>query len=104
MAELVRMQMMIEKQDQIKLQQIARTQGTSVSEILRKLVKTYLDEQHRAEVERFQAMLEQVEEIRQRNAARYGVYSGDLLRAVREEHEREKDEQWQSLSSTQASS
>jgi metal-responsive CopG/Arc/MetJ family transcriptional regulator len=95
MAELIRVQVMLEKSDQAELQGIAQEQGKSVSEILRELVRRYLEEQRRAETERFRRTLAKVREIRERNAARYGVYEGDILRDVREEYEREQEEKWQ---------
>lgn len=94
MTELIRVQVLLEKGDQAELQEIAHEQGKSVSEILRELVRQYLDEQRRAEVEQFRRTLAKVREIRERNVAQYGMYEGDLMRDVRDEHEREQEEQW----------
>lgn len=95
MAELIRVQVMLDKSDQIELHEIAQKEGKSVSEILRELVRRYLEEQHRAESEQFRHTLAKLREIRERNAAKYGVYEGDIMRDVREEHEREQEEKWQ---------
>ncbi len=95
MAELIRVQVMLDKSDQDELREIAQEQGKSVSELLRELVRRYLEEQHRAESEQFRRTLAKLREIRERNAARYGVYEGDLMREVREDYEREQEEKWQ---------
>jgi metal-responsive CopG/Arc/MetJ family transcriptional regulator len=94
MTELIRVQVLLEKGDQAELQEIAHERGKSVSEILRELVRQYLEEQRRAEAEQFRRTLAKVREIRERNVAQYGVYEGDLMRDVRDEHEREQEEQW----------
>lgn len=44
MADLVRVQIMLEKSDQTQLQEPAHEQGKSVSAILRHLVRRYLEE------------------------------------------------------------
>lgn len=95
MTELIRVQVMLDKSDQDELREIAQEQGKSVSELLRELVRRYLEEQHRAESEQFRRTLAKLREIRERNAARYGVYEGDLMREVREDYEREQEEKWQ---------
>jgi len=95
MAELIRVQVMLDKSDQAELAEIAREQGKNLSEILRDLVRRYLDEKRREEAERFRHTLTRVREIRERNAARYGVYEGDLMREVREDYEREQEARWQ---------
>lgn len=95
MAELIRVQVMLDKSDQDELRKIAQEQGKSVSELLRELVRRYLEEQRRAESEQFRRTLAKLREIRERNAARYGVYEGDLMREVREDYEREQEEKWQ---------
>uniref|UniRef100_A0A7C4L3C2 CopG family transcriptional regulator n=1 Tax=Bellilinea caldifistulae TaxID=360411 RepID=A0A7C4L3C2_9CHLR len=94
MSELIRVQVMLDKSDQVELHEIAQEQGKSVSEILRELVRRYLEEQRRAESEQFRRTLAKLREIRERTAAQYGVYEGDILRDVREEHEREQEEKW----------
>ncbi|MEW6181004.1 MAG: ribbon-helix-helix protein, CopG family [Chloroflexota bacterium] len=94
MTELIRVQVMLDKSDQVELHEIAREQGKSVSEILRELVRRYLEEQRRAESEQFRRTLAKLREIRERTAAQYGVYEGDILRDVREEYEREQEEKW----------
>lgn len=95
MAELIRVQVMLDKSDQDELRKIAQEQGKSVSELLRELVRRYLEEQRRAESEQFRRTLAKLREIRERNAARYGAYEGDLMREVREDYEREQEEKWQ---------
>jgi len=95
MTELIRVQVMLDKSDQDELREIAKEQGKSVSELLRELVRRYLEEQRRAESEQFRRTLAKLREIRERNAARYGVYEGDLMREVREDYEREQEEKWQ---------
>lgn len=94
MTNLVRVQIMLEKSDQAQLQELAHEQGKSVSAILRHLVRRYLEEQRQAESEQFRRTLAKVREIRERNAAQYGVYEGDILRDVREEYEQEQEEKW----------
>ncbi len=94
MAELIRVQVMLDKSDQVELHEIAKEQGKSVSEILRELVRRYLEEQRRAEREQFRRTLAKLREIRERTAAEYGVYEGNILVDVREEYEREQEEKW----------
>ncbi len=94
MAELIRVQVMLDKNDQMELHEIAQEQGKSVSEILRELVRRYLEEQRRTESEQFRRRLAKLREIREPTAAQYGVYEGEILRKVREEYEREHEEKW----------
>ncbi len=94
MAELIRVQVMLDKNDQARLQETAREQGKSMSEILRELVRRYLEEQRQTEKEQFRRTLAKVREIRERTVAQYGMYEGDIMREVREEHEREQEEKW----------
>ncbi len=95
MRELVRVQILLDKNDHSELHEVAKGQGKSLSEILRELVHRYLEEQRQAESEQFRHILARLREIRERNATEYGVYEGEILQDVREEYEREQEERWQ---------
>lgn len=93
-ASLLRAQVMLDPEDYRRLQSLAEKQGKSLSETIREVVLQYLNEQERQEQEKFQKSLDELRQIRQRNAARYGIYQGDLVNEAREERERQMEDVW----------
>ncbi len=93
-AQLLRAQVMLDPEDYRRLQSLASEQGKSLSETIREAVLRYLEEQERLEQEKFLKSLEEMRQIRERNAARYGIYKGDLVNEAREERERQMEDVW----------
>lgn len=96
--QLLRAQVMLDPESYRRLQSLANEQGKSLSETIREVVLRYLDEQERQEQEQFRKSLEEMRKIRERNAARYGVYQGDLVNESREERERQMEDVWRQWS------
>jgi predicted SpoU family rRNA methylase len=96
--QLLRAQVMLEPEDYERLLSLANEQKKSLSETIREVVLRYLDELERQEQEQFRKSLEELRRIREENAARYGVYQGDLINEVREERERQMEDVWKQWS------
>lgn len=96
--QLIRAQVMLDPADYRRLQSLASEAGKSLSETLREAVLRYLDEQERQKQEQLRKTLEEMRQIREQNAARYGVYKGDLVNEAREERERQTENIWKQWS------
>lgn len=96
---LVRTQVLFDEDTLRKLKAAAEEQQRSLSDLVRELVKIGLEHQRRQELERFEAVMEKLRQIREANAARYGEVPSDLLEQIREERTREIEERlWGPLS------
>jgi len=96
---LVRTQVLFDEDTLRKLKAAAEEQQRSLSDLVRELVKIGLEHQRRQELERFEAVMEKLRQIREANAARYGEVPPDLLEQIREERAREIEERlWSPLS------
>ncbi len=99
---LLRTQVLFDEDTLRKLKAAAEEQGRSVSDLVRELVESGLESRRQQEMQRFEAVLEQLRQIREANAAKYGEVEPDLLEKVREERDREMEELlWGSSSLTQ---
>jgi len=99
---LVRTQVLFDEDTLRKLKVAAKKQERSVSDLVRELVESGLENQQQQELQQLEAALGQLRQIREANAAKYGEVEPDLLEKVREERGREiEDLLWNSSSSTQ---
>lgn len=96
--QLMRAQVLLDSEDFQRLRAMAQEQGNSLSEIVREAVLRFLEEQERLKQEEFLKTLEDMRQIREKNASRYGTYHGDLVNEVRREREREIEDVWQQWS------
>mgnify|MGYP000055979605 CR=1 FL=1 len=95
---LLRAQVMLTPEDYQQLKSLAEAQGKSLSEMIREAVNRYLAEQEQLKQEQFLQALEEIRRIRQQNAARHGVYQGDLVNEAREERQRQIEDVWKQWS------
>ncbi|MCX8023600.1 MAG: ribbon-helix-helix protein, CopG family [Thermanaerothrix sp.] len=71
-----------------RLQRLAQEQKKTISQIVREAVLSYLQIHQPQDAQDFDAVLEKLRQIRQRNAEKYGPYNGDLgdlIRDIRED-------------------
>jgi metal-responsive CopG/Arc/MetJ family transcriptional regulator len=89
---LVRTQVLFDENTLRKLKAAAEEQGRSVSDLVRELVESGLERQRQQELQRFEALLQRLRQIRESNAAKYGEVDADLLERIREERSREQED------------
>ncbi len=92
MAELERVQVLLERAQRRALVRIAKREGRSVSAVLRELVQRGLAERAQ-EQQQWRNALAQLKEIRRANQAR-GVYPGDLVAEARAERAKQLEALW----------
>ncbi|WP_374689783.1 ribbon-helix-helix protein, CopG family [Promineifilum sp.] len=93
MGYLLRTQVLLEPEQHRTLHQLAEAEGRSVSDLVRAAVAKYLAERNSvAQRQRELEALERLTQLRERIAARYGVYQGDLVGEVREERDAELEQ------------
>lgn len=97
-AQLIRAQVMLDPEDYRRLQALASETGKSLSETLREAVLRFLEEQEQQKQERLRKALAEMRQIREQNAASYGVYQGDLVNEAREEREHQMEDVWKQWS------
>jgi len=97
-SQLLRAQVMLIPEDYQRLKSLADAQGKSLSEMIRDAVTRYLAEQEQLKQEQFRQSLEEIRRIRQQNAARHGIYQGDLVNEAREERQRQDEDVWKQWS------
>ncbi len=68
-----------------RLQRLAQEQKKTISQIVREAVLSYLQIHQPQDAQDFDAVLEKLRQIRQRNAEKYGPYDGDLIHDIRED-------------------
>lgn len=89
---LVRTQVLFDENTLRKLKAAAEEQGRSVSDLVRELVESGLERQRQQELQRFEALLQRLRQIRESTAAKYGEVDADLLERIREERSREQED------------
>lgn len=95
MSTLHRAQILLESEQHEALTEIAQQEGSSISELVREIVRKHLverDEETRRQRE-MQA-IKGLRQIRKRLEEEHGVYRGDLLAEVRAEREEEMERLW----------
>jgi len=97
-SQLLRAQVMLIPEDYQRLKSLADAQGKSLSEMIRDAVTRYLAEQEQLKQGQFRQSLEEIRRIRQQNAARHGIYQGDLVNEAREERQRQDEDVWKQWS------
>jgi metal-responsive CopG/Arc/MetJ family transcriptional regulator len=95
MSTLYRTQVLLEPEQHQALAAIARQQGRSLSEMLRRIVQAYLDEQsHQARLQRELQAIETLTQIRKQIQESRGVYGQNWLDEVRSERDRDFERIW----------
>ncbi|GAB4473004.1 MAG: hypothetical protein Kow0088_07970 [Anaerolineales bacterium] len=89
---LVRTQVLFDEDTLRKLKAAAEEQGRSVSDLVRELVESGLERQRQQELQKFDALLDKLRQIREENAVKYGEVPPDFFEQMREERTREMDE------------
>ena len=90
---LVRTQVLLEKEQQRRLAEIAKSQGKSLSALLRDIVDDLLEAQEReARWERASVALDELTTLRAQIEETHGVYHGNPVLEVRAEREAQLDE------------
>jgi len=91
-AQSYRAQVILDKHDLERLQYVAQKQGRTLSEAIREAVVRYLEACEQQELQEFLSAMAELRQIREKNAARYGVYEGDPIGEAREERERQMED------------
>jgi predicted DNA-binding protein len=95
MDTLYRTQILLEPEQHKKLKEIAQVEDRSVSDLLRELVRNYLEElEHDAAKQRKLHALAQLVQTQQVLRERYGVYDGDLIAELRDERDEDNERVW----------
>jgi hypothetical protein len=92
MAELQRVQVLLERAQRRALTQIAKREGRSVSAVLREMIQRGLA-QRAHERQRWRDALAQLKKIRQANQA-HGGYQGDLVAEARAQRTEQLEAVW----------
>ena len=92
MAELQRVQVLLERTQRRMLTQVAKREGRSVSAVLREMIQRGLA-QRAHERQQWRDALAQLRNIRRANQA-HGVYQGDLVGEVRAERIEQLEVLW----------
>lgn len=90
-----RAQILLEPEQHAALAEIAQRQNRSISDVMREIVRQYLDQQ--AEDHRWAQRMEAInrlDEIRVHIAEQYGVYQGDLVNEARAEQNSDSERIW----------
>ncbi len=96
MAELERVQILLEAKQRRALVRIAKREGRSVSDILREMVELGL-EQRAQKSEKWKQALTRLRQVRAANQPR-GLYTGDLVAEARAERDRRNEAVWRKSS------
>ena len=97
MARMIGAEVILDEKKWDRLRVLAEREGKTMEDFLRGLIEDYLKERDRLEAGRLLHVLEELRQIRERNAARWGIYDGDLIGEVREERMRQTEDvcsQW----------
>lgn len=89
-----RAQLLLDEAQDRRLREMASRQGKSISEIVRQILDEYFAQQDRKEQEEALAALAELDQIREKATAEYGVYGGEPVHEAREERERQVEEAW----------
>jgi predicted DNA-binding ribbon-helix-helix protein len=95
MNTLYRTQILLEPEQHKKLKEIAQIEERSISDLLRELVRDYLEEQDRdaAKQRKLQA-LTQLTQMQHVLMDRHGIYHGDLIAELRDERDEDNERVW----------
>jgi hypothetical protein len=96
MAELERVQILLEAKQRRALVRIAKREGRSVSDILREMVELGL-EQRTQKSEKWKQALRRLRQVRAANQPR-GLYTGNLVAEARAERDRQNEAVWRKSS------
>jgi hypothetical protein len=94
---MVRAQLLLTPQQRRRLEEIARREGRSLSDVARRAIDMGLDRLEGRSDEALQEQLQILEElshIREDVQARYGVYQGDLVAESRRERDEQTERIW----------
>jgi hypothetical protein len=95
MSTLYRAQILLKPEQHEALKEIAHTDGRSISEVVREIVRQYLAERQRdLQLERELQAIEDLARTRKEIQERHGVYDGDLLAEARSEREQDMERVW----------
>jgi predicted DNA-binding protein len=96
MAErLYRTQILLEPEQHRFLARIAEREDRSLSEVVREIIRAYLNEQQeKDQAQKELEALQRLREIREESLQRYGVFTGDMLQQIREERDQEIQRTW----------
>jgi hypothetical protein len=93
MSTLYRAQILLEPEQHQTLAEIAESEGRSISDLVREIVRQHLAERDReTQVQREVQVIEELTQIRKHLQEQHGVYQVDLLAEVR--GERDQDVEW----------
>ncbi len=92
MAELERVQVILERTQRRALAKIAEREGRSISEVLREMIERGLA-QRAEEHEQWKEALRRLRQLREANRGR-GLYLGNLVAEARAERERQFEQTW----------
>ncbi|HZQ07287.1 MAG TPA: hypothetical protein VFD70_11975 [Anaerolineae bacterium] len=94
MADLQRVQVILDRTQRRTLMRIAKREGRSMSAVLRDVIERGLAERVKEE-QQWKAAMAQLRKIRE---AQRAVYNGDLIAEVRAERERQLESIWKQWS------
>ena len=90
-----RAQILLEPEQHAALVEIAQTENRSISDLVREIVRQWLDEQDRdAQLARELQALDELTQMRLAIQEQHGVYMGDLLEEARAEGDEDMDRVW----------
>lgn len=90
-----RAQILLETEQHQALAEVARSEQRSISELVREIVRDWLDQQdERRTWEKRMDTLQRLNQIRENIEEGYGVYQGDLVEEARTDREQEDERTW----------
>lgn len=93
MADLLRVQVLVETRQHEALTRLAQAEGRSLSALIRDMIDQDLERRERSG-DRQREALARLTQLREENEREYGVYSGDLIAETRAEREIEMEQLW----------
>ena len=95
MGTLYRAQILLEPEQHQALTKIARSEGRSISDLVREIVGQYLsDQDHKHRVRQEIRAIDELTHIRMQLREQHGVCTIDLLNEVRAEREQDTERVW----------
>lgn len=92
---LYRTQILLEPEQHRSLTRIAEREERSLSEVVREIIRAYLNEQHEQDqAQKEIEALQRLREIREASRQHYGTYPGDIIQEMREERDQEIQQTW----------
>ena len=93
MADLLRVQVLVETRQREALTRLAQAEGRSVSALIRDMIDQGLERRERSGNRQREA-LARLTQIREENEREYGFYNGDLIAETRVDREIEMEQLW----------